>query len=209
MNACMKMVLFFVFGAFVVMTIPYDEIESKLSLLSTGGVADRHQPIAQQQPAKEQLVGTWTLVSWEQTKADATPVQQFGENQKGIAFFDAAGRYTITVMRSDRAKYAIDNFAEIAQATAEENKATAQGTMTYFGTYSVSERDWRVELGGAPLPPGVVPAFSIAIHVEASSFPNWNGTDQKWFLALVEDQLKWTARPPSGGRVDVLWKRAK
>jgi hypothetical protein len=172
-----------------------------LSLLSIGAVA-------QQQSPKEQLVGTWTLVSWERTEADGTTLRQFGVNQNGIAFFDAGGRYIITVMRSDRAKYAIDNFGQVAQATAEENKATAQGTITYFGTYFVSGSDWRAELGAAP-PPGLVPVFRITIHVEASSFPNWNGTDQKWFVAIIEDQLKLTARPPSGGRVDVLWKRAK
>jgi Lipocalin-like domain len=148
--------------------------------------------VGQQQSLKEQLVGTWTLVSWEQTNADGTTSQQFGANPKGIAFFDAGGRYIITVMRSDRAKYVIDNFGQIAQSTAEENKATAQGTITYFGTYSVSEPD-----------------RTIAIHVEASSFPNWNGTDQKRFFAITEDQLKLTVRPPRGGSVDVLWKRAK
>jgi hypothetical protein len=172
-----------------------------LSLLSTGAVA-------QQQSPREQLVGTWTLVSWERTEADATTLRQFGVNQKGIAFFDAGGRYIITVMRSDRAKYAIDNFGQIAQATAEENKATAQGTLTYFGTYSVSESDRTVELGAARHP-GLDPVFRVALHVEASSFPNWNGIDQKWFFMIMEDQLKLTARPPSGGRVDVIWKRAK
>lgn len=148
--------------------------------------------MSQQKSLKEQLVGTWTLVSWDQRNADGTTVQQFGANPKGIAFFDTTGHYIITVMRSDRAKYAIDNFGQIAQATAEEHKATAQGTITYFGTYSVNEADRIVD-----------------IRVEASSFPNWNGTDQKRFFEVTEDQLKLTVRPPRGGSVDVLWKRAK
>ena len=138
-----------------------------------------------------QTVGTWILVSWDQRNADGTTVQQFGANPKGVAFFDSTGHYIITVMRSDRAKYAIDNFGQIAQATAEETKATAQGTITYFGTYSVNEAE-RI----------------IDIRVEASSFPNWNGTDQKRFFEVTEDQLKLTVRPPHGGSVDVLWKRA-
>jgi Lipocalin-like domain len=54
----------------------------------------------------EQLVGTWMLASWEQKKGDGTKVRRYGENPLGIAFFDADGRYIITVMRSDRAKYA-------------------------------------------------------------------------------------------------------
>ena len=131
----------------------------------------------------DQLVGTWTIVSHE-------AVSMYGANPKGIAFFDVGGHFIITVMRADRAKYAID-FP--TQGTAEENKATAQGTMTYFGTYSVSEAD-----------------RSIALHIEASSFPNWNGTDQKRVFTITGDQLTLTARAlQTGGHADVVWNRAK
>jgi len=147
--------------------------------------------VGQQRPLKEQLAGTWTLISWEQTNADGSKLQQFGTNPKGIAFFDAVGHYIISVMRSDRANYQIDNFGQMGQITAEESKATALGTITYFGTYSVSEAD-----------------RTIAIHVEASSFPNWNGTDLERLFEITQDQLRLTVRPPRGGSVDVLWKRA-
>ena len=53
------------------------------------------------------------------------------------------------------------------QGTPEENKETADGTITYFGTYAVADAE-----------------SSIAIHVEGSSFPNWNGTDQKRFVGI-------------------------
>jgi hypothetical protein len=153
-----------------------------LLLLATGA-------FGQQQSLKEQLVGTWMLVSWTQAKRDGTQLQHFGARPTGIAFFDAGGRYIISVMRSDRAKYASN---ALWQGTAEENKATADGTQTYFGSYSMSEADG-----------------SIAIHVEGSSFPNWNGTDQKRLVAITGDQLTLTVRPPSGENVDVVWKRAK
>jgi hypothetical protein len=153
-----------------------------LSLLAVGA-------FGQQPSLKEQLVGTWTLVSWEQKKSDGTRLRQFGANPTGIAFFDAGGRYIISVMRSDRARYASN---ALWQGTAEENKATADGTQTYFGTYSTSDAD-----------------RSIAIHVEGSSFPNWNGTDQKRFVAITGEQLTLTIRPPNGENVDVVWKRAK
>jgi hypothetical protein len=138
---------------------------------------------------KGQLVGTWLLASWEQKKGDGTKVQRYGENPVGIAFFDSGGRYIITVMRSDRAKYASD---ALWQGTAEENKATADGTITYFGTYSVNEAD-----------------SSIAIHIDGSSFPNWNGVDQKRIVAIAGDQLTLTVRPPTGEIVDVVWRRAR
>jgi hypothetical protein len=138
---------------------------------------------------KEQLIGTWMLAAWEQRKGDGTKVQRYGESPVGIAFFDAGGRYIITVMRSERATY---TSGALWQGTAEENKATADGTITYFGTYSVNEAD-----------------SSIAIHIDGSSFPNWNGVDQKRIVAITGDQLTLTVRPPTGEIVDVVWKRAK
>ncbi|QQO13254.1 lipocalin-like domain-containing protein [Bradyrhizobium diazoefficiens] len=122
-------------------------------------------------------------------KSDGTTLRQFGANPTGMAIFDARGRYIITVMRSDRAKYASN---ALWRGSAEENEATANGTQTYFGTYSVNDQD-----------------RSVAIHVEGSSFPNWNGSDQKRFVAITGDQLTLTIRPPSGESVDVVWKRAK
>ena len=145
--------------------------------------------LGQKRPFKEQLVGTWTLLSWEQKNADGTKAERYGTNPKGIAFFDADGRYIITVMKSDRAKYVSNT---LWQGTHQENKETADGTITYFGIYSTNEID-----------------DSITIHVEGSSFPNWNGSDQKRFVAIVGDQLTLTVRPPSGDVVDVIWKRAK
>jgi hypothetical protein len=145
--------------------------------------------LGQKQPFKEQLVGTWTLLSWEQKKADGSKVERYGTNPKGIAFFDADRRYIITVMKSDRAKYVSNT---LWQGTPQENKETADGTITYFGTYSTNEVD-----------------DSITIHVEGSSFPNWNGSDQKRFVSIVGDQLTLTVRPPGGDVVDVIWKRAK
>jgi hypothetical protein len=97
--------------------------------------------VSQHKSVKEQLLGAWSLVSIEFVRPDGSRSSTFGANPNGIAFFDATGHYIISVMRSDRAKYAINNFA---QGTDEENKATAQGSITYFGTYSVSEGDQRL-----------------------------------------------------------------
>ena len=45
--------------------------------------------LGEKQSLKEQLVGTWTLLSWEQKGADGTKVERYGTSPKGIAFFDA------------------------------------------------------------------------------------------------------------------------
>jgi lipocalin-like protein len=154
-----------------------------LAWLSSGAVS-------QQKSMKEQLLGTWSLVSFELVRPDGSRASTYGANPKGIAFFAATGHYIITVMRSDRAKYAIDS---PTQGTAEENKATAQGTITYFGTYAVDEAD-----------------RTIAIHIDGSSFPNWNGADQKRIFAITGDQLRLTAHiGATVGTAEVVWKRAQ
>lgn len=159
------------------------------SMAALGVIMMTSDVLGQKQSFKEQLVGTWTLLSWEQRKADGAKIERYGTTPSGIAFFDADGRYIITVMKSDRASYASN---ALGQGTAEENKETANGTITYFGTYKANEVD-----------------SSISIHVEGSSFPNWNGSDQKRFVAIGGDQLTLTVRPPGGDVIDVIWKRAK
>src|SRR5580704_14078814 len=56
--------------------------------------------LAQQKSLKEQLVGTWTLVSSDQVRPDGTRVQQFGANPKGINVFDANGHFFLMIASS-------------------------------------------------------------------------------------------------------------
>jgi hypothetical protein len=54
------------------------------------------------------------------------------------------------------------------------------------------------------------PDRTLNIHVVGSSFPNWNGTDQKRSFVVSADELKLTNPVAStGGITEVVWKRAK
>jgi len=152
----------------------------------------------QQQSLKERLLGTWTLVSIDSVRQDGGRSPLFGADPKGLAMFDDQGHYVISVMRSDLPAFAVN---DRMRGTADENKATSQGTITYFGTYSVNETD-----------------RAMLIHIDASSFPNWSGADQKRLITFTEDvlaigdrRLKLTVPPaPVGGAaIEVLWRRAK
>jgi hypothetical protein len=150
----------------------------------------RQDALSQQETLNEQLLGAWQLVSFNSVHKDGSKLTVFGDNPNGVAFFDRTGHYIITVMRSDRANFAAN---DRTQGTADEYKVTAQGTITYFGTYTVNEPD-----------------RTLNIHVVGSSFPNWNGTDQKRSLAVSADELKLTNPIAStGGITEVVWKRAK
>jgi hypothetical protein len=131
------------------------------------------------QSAKD-VVGTWTLVT-----ADA-----FGPNPKGAAIFEANGRFSIMLMRADLPKYASNNRT---QATPAEYKATVDGSLAYFGTYSLSGTD-------------------LNLHIEGSTFVNWVGGDQKRInVSVTADEFKYVQPLPSGGGppAPVVWRRAK
>ena len=150
-----------------------------------GIAVTRDDALSQQGTFKDQLLGAWELVSFNSVHTDGSKLTVFGDNPNGMAFFDRTGHYVITVMRSNRANFAAN---DRAQGTADENKATALGTITYFGTYTVSEPD-----------------RTLDIHVVGSSFPNWNGTNQKRSfavsLASAEDRLP---ESPRFGECDVI-----
>ena len=50
-----------------------------MSLVSLGLVLAATDAVAQQKSIKDQLVGTWTVVSWDQVRADGSKVQRFAE----------------------------------------------------------------------------------------------------------------------------------
>src|SRR3981189_1337802 len=55
---------------------------------------------AQQKSLKDQLVGSWTLVSSDQVRRDGSKLKQFGANPKGVNVFDANGRFFLMVASS-------------------------------------------------------------------------------------------------------------
>jgi hypothetical protein len=149
---------------------------------------------AGQQPgksAKEQFVGTWTLVSIHYVHPDGSKIEPFGPNAKGILVFDATGRFATQIMAAERPKFASNNRMI---GTPDEYKASSQGVVAYFGTYTISEPD-RI----------------VTLHIERSSFPNWDLTDQKRSFSFSEDELRYTAASSTANPAEaaqLVWKRA-
>jgi lipocalin-like protein len=144
------------------------------------------------QNAQDQLVGTWTLVSIYIEGPDGSRFDPFGANPTGVLIMDGNGRISVQFIGSDLPKFASNDRLE---GTPEEAKAVVQRILCYFGTYSVSDAD-----------------HSLNIHIENSSFPNWKGADQKRFLTLKDDEMKWinpTASTGPGFTGHTVWKRAK
>ena len=144
--------------------------------------------VSEEKSLRDQLLGTWKIVSVNNTRPDGSIKQIFGPNPKGIAVFDARGNTVIVLMRSGRPKFAANNRD---LGTPEEYRATVQGTHAYFGTYSVIE-----------------PEKTLVFHVEGNTFSNQEGIDTKRFISIKGDEFRWTTPNPSvGGRSEAVWKR--
>src|SRR3984957_5605807 len=121
--------------------------------------------LAQQRLLKEQLVGTWTLVSSEQVRPDGSKLKQFGANPKGINVFDPNGRFFVMIASADNSKIAA---RDSAKANSEEIGGLITESIAYYGTYTVNEAE-----------------KVVLFHLDASTFPNQIGTDQKRILTSL------------------------
>ncbi len=146
---------------------------------------------AQQQPSelRKQLVGTWSL-SEQWVDQDGKKIQRFGANPKGIAIYDSNGRFATILLRTDLPKFASNN---AMTGTADENKAIVQGSNATYGSWSVNEQDG-----------------SLTSRIDGSTFPGWDGQNQKRTLSIAGDEMKMcVAGAQIGGTVCAIWKRSK
>jgi hypothetical protein len=56
---------------------------------------------------RDQLIGTWVLVANSDKNSDGMP--KWGENPKGSLIFEANGRYSFIIVRSDLPKFAANS----------------------------------------------------------------------------------------------------
>ena len=77
-----------------------------VSLLILGGASPAGDAVAQQKSLKEQLVGSWKLVSSHNVRNDGSRVDVSGPNPKGILIYTSDGHVVFVNTRSDLPKLA-------------------------------------------------------------------------------------------------------
>lgn len=135
----------------------------------------------------QRIVGTWTLVSSVDIHADDSTTDTWGSAPLGLYMFDANGRFTQIVMRSDLPK-----FASRDSATPDEAKAVVAGSLAMFGSYSVDEA-----------------AQTVHVQFEACTFPAFTGTAGKRVVEMTSpDELVFSNTGRAGGaKGRSVWRR--
>jgi hypothetical protein len=162
-----------------------------LSAVAAGLVLLSNSVVAQQKSLKDQLVGSWTLVSTEVTQTDGKKRQDFGANPRGILILDPSGRYALVQSRPDRPKFKTSGNARLDTPAAEFGEA-ARAFAANFGTWSVDEAN-----------------KTLIRRYEAALVPNAEGAETKASVGLTGDDLKLTGTDRVGQRIEAVYRRAK
>ncbi len=119
---------------------------------------------------KEQLIGVWSLESYQSEDQEGNVVYPFGEDAMGFIMYHPDGYMSAQLSKQGRAPYAS---GDIHVGTTEEMANAAVGYMAYCGKFEVNEET------------GVV-----THHMEVSMNPTWEGQQQPRLGKIESDVLK-------------------
>jgi hypothetical protein len=154
--------------------------------LALSGVA-----FAQQKPAKEQIVGAWTLVSVTSEMDDCKKAEPFGSSPKGVIIFADDGHFSLFQSRAELAKIAAN---DRAKATAEEAQSIVASSIAYYGSYAIDENTKVMSVN-----------LAASTYANVAAIPNQKRT----ITLLTAEELKFdNPRTPNGMTLRSAWKRA-
>ena len=119
------------------------------------------------------IVGTWRLVSWELRDSTGEVTYPLGPDAEGRITYTADGFMSVLITGRGRRPYAS---GDMFGGTMEEAAKAAGRSIAYCGTY---QRAGDVVLH----------------HVELSTFPNWERTEQERFISWQDGRLVLSTRP--------------
>ena len=141
--------------------------------------------------AEPSLAGTWTLTAADRLKPDGSRGRDYGQHPKGRLIIDAQGRYSLQIFDGDRPRIAS---GDKATATPQELTSAVIGSSTHYGTVAVDAA-----------------THVLVFKIEAASFANWDGTEQRRQYVLTADSLSYQVPTPRpDGSVPISeWRRER
>ena len=139
---------------------------------------------------RDEITGTWRLLSYEARGADGSVSYPLGPDAVGYILYTHDGFMSVAMMSAGRQSYAD---GDLRGGTDHEKLAAAESYVSYCGRYEVRDD-------------------SVYHHVEVAFFPNRVGTSQRRFIHFDGERLVLTT--PSmlidgseqTGRI--VWERA-
>lgn len=136
---------------------------------------------------REQVVGVWSLVSYQSQDETGKVIYPFGKDATGFLMYHPEGYVSAQFMRQGRPAYASGDPHE---GTKEEMAEAAFGYLAYTGKFEVNEE-----------------TSTLTHHVEVSMNPTWLGKQQPRVGSIEDDILSiYNGLNPNQR---LVWKRVK
>jgi len=149
--------------------------------------------VASSQSLRDQLVGSWTLVSWDQAVDGVSQPGPFGRAPIGRQIFTADGYFCTSGMAPGRPGFASP---DVLSATVEEQSAAFGTFISYCGRYETIERE-----------------ALLLLRPDVSWFPNWTGATLRRTVEIDGDRATFRFRPPGLDQRKLegvfVWRRAQ
>jgi len=136
---------------------------------------------------KEQIVGVWSLVSFQDRDQNGKTFYPLGEDATGFIMFHPEGYMSAQLMQQGRAPY---QSGDTLKGTTEEMAEAAHGYLAYAGKYDVDEEE-----------------RTLTHHMEVSMNPTWLGQQQPRIAVIEGDIL--TIHNGLNPNQKLVWKRSK
>jgi hypothetical protein len=143
------------------------------------------------QTSSNQVLGTWKMIT-AQIDPDGKNQPAYGPKPNGMLVFTPDMHFIEVLTDSMIPRFASD---ERGKGTPEENARAMDGSIAFFGTYTVDKN-------------GV---FS-GNRVDAATFPNWIGsvrTTKELQLVVDGDQMIENFQRPDGTKIAIRWQRVR
>ena len=120
------------------------------------------------------LIGTWSLLSWENRSVEDDEVSYpLGRDAEGYIMYNPDGYMFVAIMSPYRINFA---GGDLLSGTPEEEAKAEETFLSYCGPY-----DFRGD--------------TVIHHIEISSFPNWSGVDQERLVELGGNRVTLSTHP--------------
>ncbi|MCG7343086.1 lipocalin-like domain-containing protein [Sporosarcina sp. ACRSL] len=136
---------------------------------------------------KEQIVGVWSLVSFQDQDQNGNTFNKLGENATGFIMYHPEGYMSAQLMQQGRAPY---QSRDMLKGTTKEMAEAALGYLAYAGKFDVNEEE-----------------RTLIHHMEVSMNPTWLGQLQPRLASIEGDLL--TIHNGLNPNQKLIWKRVK